>query len=78
MLPTKIRILMMYPMTTLILCCISPAYLFYAGFMWCLSGQWGFDWLLWIVVKLRIPLYPITQEDSRIERELMKQEGRKC
>lgn len=70
------RSMCMYPIATLALIIFSPLYLLFVAFMWLASGQLGFDMLLWVVVKFGIPLYPITQEDSRIERELLNMKGK--
>jgi len=77
MLPNRIRVMLWYPVATLLICFFSPLYLLFVFLMWCCSGENGFNWLLWVVVKFGIPLYPVTQEDSRIERELLNIEGQR-
>jgi len=72
----RVKALSLYPLATLALLLLSPFYLFVVFVVWLASGQSGFDFLLWIAVKYSIPLYPVTQEDSRIERELLNQKGK--
>lgn len=71
-----VKALSIYPMATLALLLLSPFYLATVFVVWLFSGQAGFDFILWLAVKYSIPLYPVTQEDSRIERELLDQKGK--
>lgn len=71
-----VKALSLYPMATLVLLLLSPFYLFMVFVIWLASGQAGFDFILWLAVKYSIPLYPVTQEDSRIEREVLNQKGK--
>lgn len=71
----NVAIIGVYPFATFCLLLFSPFYLAFCFMMWLASGQKGFDTLLWIATKFSIPLYPVSQEDSRIERRVLKQKG---
>lgn len=71
----KISFLGLYPALTIFVILASPFYLAFVFCVWLCSGQKGFDWLLWVAVKFGIPLYPVSQEDSTIERRVLKQKG---